>query len=139
MFHAFLNQVAHDLSIVYKCYGSLHKYSSKKKEFILVTSPKRIRRYTILSVCLYIQTFLILLNLLVQVKNLQVGELEPKTVELTLSIGFQLLFAYFLFMRSFCSKWEVIKDRIQLLNGFLLIEVRNPNLQSKFKKLNKLK
>jgi len=137
MIHAFLNQVKLDLSISYKCYGSLHKYNSKKKEFIVLTSPKRIRRYTILSVCLYIQTFLIFLNFLIQAKNRQIGKHESSTIELILSFGFLLVFVNFLNTRSFCSQWELMKDRIQLLNGFLLVELRNPNFQSKLKELRK--
>jgi len=131
MFHAFLSQIAHDLSVSYKCYGSHHKYSSKKKEFIVVASHNRIRKYTILSICLYIQTFLMLLNLVEQVRACKASKHEPKTIELILSFGFLLVFATLVTTRSFCSKWELMKDRIQLLNGFLLLGLKNPNLQSK--------
>jgi len=131
MFHAFLSQIAQDLSVSYKCYGSHHKYSSKKKEFIVVASHNRIRKYKILSICLYIQTFLILLNLVEQLRARKASKLASKTIELILSFGFLLVFATLLTTRSFCSEWQLMKDRIQLLNGFLLLGLKNPNLQSK--------
>jgi len=131
MFHAFLSQIGHDLSISYKCYGSFHNYNSKKKEFVIVTSLNRVKKYKILSICLCIQTVLILLNLIEQLRARKVNKLEATTtIELILSFGFMLVYATFLTTRTFCSDWELMKDRITLLNGFLLLELKNPNLQS---------